>query len=145
MINKFFKNIVFVFFIFSFNNILLSQATSNFDHTDNEVFSVVEVNPEFPGGRNEMIKFINKNIDYEKIIKQLNGNPFESNLVIIQFIVNSNGKISDIKVVKEHQNSIYSAELIRVVKLMPNWSPGTIKEIPKAVRYTLPYKFVYNN
>ncbi|MCC8147163.1 MAG: TonB family protein [Bacteroidales bacterium] len=101
-------------------------------------FSVVEQMPEFPGGREAMLKFIAENIRFpqETINEEIHGT------VVVRFVVEEDGSISDVEVVRSLDKRL-DAEAVRVVNLMPKFIPG--KQGGKTVRvyYTLPVKFVF--
>ena len=101
-----------------------------------EIFQVVEEQPEFPGGMGEMMKFLQANIQYPKEAqaKGVQGR------VIVQFVVNSDGSICDEKVSKPVDPQL-DAEAIRVIRSMPNWKPGMQRGKPVRVRFTLPVTF----
>ncbi|QNF33274.1 energy transducer TonB [Adhaeribacter swui] len=101
-----------------------------------EIFTFVEQNPTFPGGLEAMYKYLGKNIKYPAVASR---NGLEGN-VILQFVVNKEGAISDITVVKSLGGGT-DEEAIRVVKTMPNWTPGKQNGRPVNVRYTLPVRF----
>ena len=103
---------------------------------ENSIFQVVEIQPEFPGGMAELMKYLQKNIRYPKVCKEqgLQGR------VIVQFVVNTDSTISDVKVVKP-VNPHFDQEALRVVKAMPKWKPGTQHGKPVRVRFTLPVTF----
>ena len=103
---------------------------------ENSIFQVVEIQPEFPGGMAELMKYLQKNIRYPKVCKEqgLQGR------VIVQFVVNTDSTISDVKVVKP-VNPHFDQEALRVVKAMPKWKPGTQCGKPVRVRFTLPVTF----
>lgn len=103
---------------------------------ENSIFQVVEIQPEFPGGMAELMKYLQKNIRYPKVCKEqgLQGR------VIVQFVVNTDSTISDVKVVKP-VNPHFDQEALRVVKAMPKWKPGTQRGKPVRVRFTLPVTF----
>lgn len=101
-----------------------------------EIFQVVEEQPEFPGGMGEMMKFLQANIQYPKEAqaKGIQGR------VIVQFVVNSDGSICDEKIFKPVDPQL-DAEAIRVIRSMPNWKPGMQRGKPVRVRFTLPVTF----
>ena len=101
-----------------------------------EVFQVVEEMPMFPGGMEEMIKFLQGEVKYPKEAqdKGLQGR------VLVQFVVNKDGSICEDTVVRSVAPSL-DAEAIRVVRSMPNWTPGKQKGEPVRVRFTLPVTF----
>lgn len=103
---------------------------------DDKVYQVVEVMPEFPGGQNELLKYLARNIKYpEESVKNK-----EEGRVSLTFIVNKDGSISDVKVVRNATPAL-DAEAIRIVKSMPNWTPGKEKGKDVRVAYTVPVTF----
>jgi len=106
------------------------------ENPDDEPFIVVEQMPQFPGGQNEMFKFLAQNVRYPVEAQQKNV----SGLVIVQFIVSKTGVISNIKVIRGIDPSCDN-EAIRVVKAMPEWIPGKQKGINVNVKCTLPVRF----
>jgi protein TonB len=101
-----------------------------------EIFDVVEENPEFKGGMAKLYEYLGKHIQYPEMAKE-NG---IQGKVFVQFVVWKDGTIKDVKVVKGVHKTLDS-EATRVVKSMPKWTPG--KQRGKAVnaRFTLPIKF----
>ena len=126
-------------FCFLFSSVLQAQTKdANQNKTMNdEIFVVVENNPEFPGGEQARLKFFQKNLVYPKAAKEkeIQGK------VIISFIVEKDGSITNIKVEKG-VDSLLDAEALRVVKLMPKWKPGTQRGIPVRCSYRIPVVFV---
>ena len=90
----------------------------------------VDKNPEYPGGLAECVGFINKNIDREKC-------EGEEGRVILNFVVNSDGSLSDIKVLRGVSRKV-DKEIVSIVKKMPKWNPGTLNGNPVRVKFTLP-------
>lgn len=104
------------------------------------IFALVEIQPEFPGGGDSLYKFIAQNIKYTPSAKE-NG---VEGRVIIAFVVNEDGTLSDVKSVLPASKKLghgLEEEAIRVVKMMPNWKPGTQGGKLVKVRYTLPIMF----
>ncbi len=106
------------------------------EEEDNVVFQVVETMPLFPGGESAMMKFMGENIKYP-VIAQENG---IQGRVICQFVVNKDGSIVDVEVVRSVDASL-DKEAIRMIKSMPKWSPGKQRGKPVRVKYTLPVNF----
>ena len=106
----------------------------------NVVFQVVEKMPSFPGGDAALFKFLNENVKYP-VIAQENG---VQGRVICQFVVNRDGSIVDVEVVRSVDASL-DKEAIRVIKSMPKWSPGQQRGKPVRVKYTLPVNFKLQN
>ena len=102
----------------------------------NVVFQVVEKMPSFPGGDAALFKFLGDNVKYP-VIAQENG---VQGRVICQFVVNRDGSIVDVEVVRSVDASL-DKEAIRVIKSMPKWSPGQQRGKPVRVKYTLPVNF----
>ncbi len=103
-----------------------------------EIFTVVEEMPEFPGGPQEMMKYIQKNIQYPQMAKEagLSGKCF------LKFVVNGNGNITDVQVLKGVPGcQECDKEAIRVVKSMPNWKAGKQNGRSVPVFFNLPINF----
>ncbi len=107
---------------------------------EEEIFQVVEKQPEFPGGMAELMKYLQKNIKYPTVCQEqgIQGR------VIVQFVVNSDGSIVDPQVAKA-VNPYLDKEALRVVRTMPKWSPGEQRGKKVRVRFTLPVTFRLSN
>ncbi len=101
-----------------------------------EVFMVVENMPEYPGGNEAMFAFFAKNMKYPADAQK---NKVQGR-VIVTFIVDKDGAITDVQVVKPAYPSL-DAEAVRLVKMMPKWKPGTQRGVPVRVKFTLPVQF----
>ena len=111
------------------------------DDPDNPVFEVVETMPEFPnGGMGAMMEFLSKNIRYP-VNAQKNGT---QGRVTVQFIVNTDGSISNIGILREVDPEL-DGEAVRVISAMPKWKPGTQGGKPVRVKYTVPVMFRLND
>ena len=104
--------------------------------TNQKVFDTVEQMPEYPGGMQAMIEFLQTNMKYpEDAAKQkVEGR------VMVQFVVETDGSVSDVHVAKQVFPSL-DAEAIRVVQAMPKWTPGKDKGRVVRVKYNLPIVF----
>ena len=82
-------------------------------------FQVVERLPEFPGGPMELMKWLTKNLRYpsQALSQKQQGE------VMVQFIINRDGTLSDFKVTKSAGTALDS-EALRVMRMMPKWTPG---------------------
>jgi TonB family protein len=111
-------------------------ASDTIPAKDNKVFTSVEQVPEFPGGRDEFYKFLAKNIKYpaESRQKGIQGK------VLVSFIVEMDGELTDIKVKKGVDDNI-DKETLRVLGISPKWKPGVQNGIPVRVLYTVPIWF----
>ncbi len=101
-----------------------------------EIFVVVEEQPEFPGGNTAMMKFLSDNIKYP-LIAQENG---IQGRVITNFVVERDGSITDVQVVRGVDPSL-DREAIRVIQSMPKWKAGRQRGSAVRVRFTLPVVF----
>lgn len=103
---------------------------------DNEIIDVPSVEPLFPGGEEALFKFIKENIQYPEIDRTMGY----TGLVYVQFVVNRDGSISDI-VATGTDSKTLRAEAVRVVSIMPDWTPGEQAGKKVRVRYTVPINF----
>lgn len=101
-----------------------------------KVFDVVEEMPSFPGGQGALMKYLASNIKYP-VVAQENG---VQGRVIVSFVVERDGSISDVKVARSVDPSL-DREAQRVVKSMPRWSPGKQNGSTVRVKYTVPVVF----
>ena len=101
-----------------------------------KVFDVVEQMPEYPGGMQALFEFLKENIKYpEDAQKQkVEGR------VLAKFVVETDGSISNIEVVK-HAFPSLDAEAVRVIQAMPNWTPGKQKGQAVRVKFVVPINF----
>ena len=104
--------------------------------TANDAFDVVEEMPEFPGGMEALMTFLSRNIKYPSDAQ----NKGVQGRVVVQFVVNTDGKIEDAHVVRSVQSEL-DKEALRVINSMPNWKPGKQKGEVVRVKYTVPVMF----
>ncbi len=106
------------------------------EEVTNEIFTVVEDMPEFPGGQVELLKFIGKSVKYP-VIAQENG---IQGRVIVTFTVERDGSVADAKIVRGVDPSL-DKEALRVINSMPKWKAGMQRGKPVRVKYTIPVTF----
>ena len=106
------------------------------DEDEVTIFTVVENDPEFPGGMEALYKYLAQNIKYPALARD-NG---ITGRVYVTFVVERDGSITNPKFLKDIGGGC-GQEAIRVVKSMPKWTPG--KQRGKAVRvqFNLPVNF----
>lgn len=102
-----------------------------------ECFMIVESMPEFPGGQQAMMKFLADTIKYP-VIAQENG---IQGRVVCQFVIEKDGRVTDIKVVRSSGDASLDKEAVRVIGIMPRWKPGRQRGRPVRVKYTIPINF----
>ena len=117
------------------------QPAANMDVTaedvvQGEIYDMVEQAPQFPGGPQELMSYLAKNIKYP-VEAQKAG---QQGRVICQFVVTKEGKVADIKVLRGVCPEL-DEEAVRVIKAMPAWTPGKQDGQAVNVRYTLPVTF----
>ena len=95
-----------------------------------------DVEAEFPGGQEAMHAFIVENLQYPDVSLEMK----EQGVVYVSFIVEKDGSLSDIVVVRGVSADL-DREARRVVRLMPKWTPAELKGKPVRSRYQLPLKF----
>ncbi len=103
-----------------------------------EAFKFVEQMPAFQGGEEEMFRFLGENVRYPKVAKEAGI----EGIVVYSFVVEKDGSVSDIKVVKSLSPEIDKGAL-RVIKMTDKkWEPGLQGGESVRVEYTLPMRFV---
>lgn len=103
---------------------------------DQQIFFMVENMPEFPGGEDELRKFIANNINYPEVAQKegIHGR------VYVTFVVDKEGNVANAKIARGVDPSL-DREALRVVNSLPSWKPGTQKGEPVNVSYTVPIHF----
>lgn len=114
-----------------------SKTTAKEDSKD-QVYTIVEKMPVYPGGDAAMVEFIQKNIKYPKK-KKVEGS---SVTCYVTFVVDQDGTLTNIRVLKGVKDGPqFDEAALDVVKKMPKWEPGTQNEKKVRVQYNLPIKF----
>lgn len=111
--------LVFLWLLFFVSQSMFGQELSSAD----SVYTVVDVSAEFPGGRPALLKYITENIHYPDDVLKLSL----SGKTILKFVVNVDGSLTDIRVVKGMTEfPECDKEAVRVIKSMPNWIPAKL-------------------
>lgn len=129
------RYLVFLLFSFSFSSYAFSQDTTitNFECEMPVIYDLPEVDPMFPGGQDSMMTFIGKNFVIPSI------GVCGTWTVYIDFVINTDGSLTDIKILKG-SGTVLDEEALRVVKLMPNWIPAQHGGKVVRSRYALPIR-----
>lgn len=106
------------------------------DDGGDEIYYVVEVQPEFPGGQQAMLQWINNHMQYPQAALDQGT----QGRVYVQFVVEKNGSLTNIKVLRNIDTSL-SNEAIRLVQTMPRWTPGYKDGQPVRCQVTIPITF----
>lgn len=114
-------------------------ASDSIAPAGSKVYSVAEQMPEYPGGTVQLMKFLSENVKYPKeaIAKKIEGR------VIVAFVVNVDGSISDAQVVRSVDPMLDKVAL-HVVGMMPKWKPGRQGGKVVRVKYNIPVNFKLN-
>lgn len=108
------------------------------DNDTNSIYTLPEIMPKFPGGIDSLFSFLGANLIYPEWEKKNNI----KGKVYVNFVVEKDGSVSDIKVIRSVKGSKnFDSEVVRVMKLMPKWTPGKQKGREVAVYYNLPINF----
>ena len=108
--------------------------------SNDTIYNVVEVAPEFPGGMDKMAKYLSENIKYPEEAKEKGI----SGRVFISFVIEKDGSVNEVKVMRSIGGGC-DDEAVRVVKAMPKWKPGMQKGKPVRVNYVLPILFKFDD
>jgi len=102
-----------------------------------DVHTVVDVMPEFPGGTDALLEYVSASIRYpESCIKDsIQGR------VIVQFVVDKEGVIRETEIIRGSLDDALDKEALRIVNSMPRWKPGIHRGRNVKTRYLLPVKF----
>lgn len=113
-----------------------SDATAPADTTKNVVYDVTETMPQFPGGQEVLLKYLAANIKYPASAVKAK----KQGRVIVTFVIQKDGSVTKARIAKSVDPEL-DAEALRIVKAMPNWTPGTQDGKPVNVKYTIPVVF----
>ena len=99
-------------------------------------YTIVDQMPEFPGGETALMDYIKQNLRYPAMAGEIGL----QGRVTLTFVIETDGTISYIDILRSPAEEL-SQEAIRLVKAMPKWTPGKIKDTPVRVKYVLPITF----
>lgn len=111
-------------------------SNDNLVQDDEKIYKVIDKMPIYPGGVDEMMKFIGQNLKYPSsaIKDNVEGR------IVLRFVVSKTGKVSDVEVIRSLSEDC-DAEAVRVVNMMPDWTPGEQDGKKVSVYYTLPIQY----
>jgi protein TonB len=121
------------------NEVIGEKTEPIIEEAPAEIFVVVEEMPVFPGGDEALMKFINDNVQFPRSASEKGI----SGRVIIRFAVMAKGNVDQVSVLKGIDPEL-NEEAIRVVKMLPGWTPGRQGGKPVNVWYSVPISFVLN-
>lgn len=112
------------------------------EDTDMDIpVDIPQIMPEFKGGIEKMYEYLGSTIKYPRIAVERGREGF----VYLQFIIEKDGSISNIVVLRDEPGGGCAEEAIRVVQNMPNWTPGSQMGKKVRVKFTLPVQFSLRN
>lgn len=106
---------------------------------EDKVFMVVEDDPTFPGGQGKMMKYIQEHLEYPQMAREMDV----QGTVHVSFVVQKDGSITDVKVLKGIGSGC-DKEAKRVVRNMPKWKPGKQRGRAVKVNVRIPIRFRLN-
>jgi len=127
--NKIFFISLFMF-LFVYTNTVAGQVA------EDEVFTIVEDSPEYPGGQTALSSFLSSNLQYPDSarIAGVQGT------VYVTFVVEPDGQVTNARILRGIHPDC-DAEVLRVIGLMPAWKPGKQRGKPVRVQFNLPVRF----
>lgn len=100
------------------------------------LYDEVDTKPEFPGGEDELNKYLASTFRYPEAVADRN----EQGRIEVLFIITKSGSIENVHVIRG-ATPLLDTEAIRVVRSMPKWSPGLIKDKPVNTMHVVPINF----
>ena len=123
---------------FAQKNMVAGETKETIKQDPDQVFTIVEQMPSFPGGTEAMMKYIRDVLVYPKADRD-NG---VSGSCYITFVVEKDGSISNVRVLRGISGAqACNEEAIRIVNTMPKWIPGKQNGVLVRVQYNIPVKF----
>ena len=118
------------------NEVVVEEKVEKPKEVVEQVFTVVEQMPQFPGGEAALMKFLQSHINYPPMAAE-NG---VQGKVVVQFVVDKTGRVGEVKVVRSVDKDL-DREATRVCKSLPKFTPGRQNGHPVSVWYTMPVFF----
>jgi periplasmic protein TonB len=106
---------------------------------EEQIFTIVEDDPTFPGGQSALMQFLQSNLRYPTMAREAGI----QGTVFVTFVVERDGSITDVRVLRGVGGGL-DEEAIRVVRNMPRWTPGRQRGQAVRVQFNLPIRFVLN-
>lgn len=135
---------IFIFllvFVLGIKSKAQTRVEGNLGHSQNDsipdIVTFSEQMPEYPGGQEAMMKFLNEKLNYPSDAREAGV----TGRVLLQFVVTDEGKIVKVENVRKDVDERLVNEAIRVVSLMPDWKPGRQDGKNVSVKFMLPIVF----
>jgi protein TonB len=121
------------------NNQSATNITTNTPVNDNTPLPVAEIMPQFPGGKEAFLKFMQKNLRQPDDIEE-----GQKIIVVARFVVQADGTIANINITEGGRQDL-DKEVLRVLNKMPNWQPGVQNGKRVAVYFKVPVTFMWGD
>lgn len=122
------------------NDVAPSSSNITVVETDTKVYGTeeipIEAYPSFPGGEEEMMKYVQEHIEYPKLARETD----QEGKVVVSFVIDKEGKITSLELVRGSGFGM-DEEAMRVIKSMPKWKPGHMNGHPVSVKFYMPLDF----
>ena len=112
------------------------ESKSGENIQDDDIFTIVDKMPEYPGGEEALLQYLSDNIEYPVLASEQDI----QGTVYVSFLIRPNGSVDKVKVIKGIGGGC-DEEAVRVVKAMPKWTPGYEKGVAVKVEHHLPINF----
>lgn len=106
---------------------------------EEQIFTIVEDDPEFPGGQSALMQYLQSNLKYPTMAREAGI----QGTVFVTFVVERDGSITDVRILRGVGGGL-DEEAIRVVRNMPRWKAGRQRGQAVRVQFNLPIRFVLN-
>ena len=104
---------------------------------EQEIFTIVEDMPSFPGGEAKLMEYLGKNTKFPPLAKDAGI----QGIVYVTFVIAKDGSIDNVKVLRGIGGGC-DEEALRVIKNMPKWTPGKQRGRAVRVQYNIPIRFI---
>lgn len=116
-----------------------AQTDTAGQNNSDSIYTTAEVMPEFIGGQNALMRYLQQNVKYPTHAKETG----QQGTVYVEYVITKTGEVANVKVIKSVEGAPdLDAESVRVVNEMPTWKPGENNGKPVSVRMVLPIRFV---
>jgi protein TonB len=120
-----------------YNSIAQTDTNRHAETQEDELFVITEEKPVFPGGDAALYQFLQDNLRYPEDARKekVEGR------VIVEFIVEKDGSLTNIKIIREHPHQSFNDEAIRIIESMPQWKPAKQRGTAVRFKYIQPINF----
>ena len=128
--------VIFTLIVLAFSSIVFGQQDPPVIESQEVYQDDLPSDPEYPGGPSAMMRFLANNVQYPQSAMENS----EQGKVYVQFVIEKDGSVTNVKVMRGVSEAI-DMEALRVVNKMPTWKPGEVNGKPVRVRQIIPISF----